>query len=503
MEFCTWCLILGACGLIYYFFKKRLSYFEDLGVPYVPGWPFFGNMSGPFLFRKHVTEALVDLYKTNPETKYIGIFVFNARPVILLRDLEIIKTIAIKNSDKFPDHLAFATEDMDPMFGANLFNMTGDRWREMRSILRPAFTSSKLKAMFHLMVECAENFVKYVDGLPANLRKFIATKDLFAKYTNDVIAICAFGISVDTLKDPNNDFYVLGRQATNLEGVLAFKMFLFRSFPAIVKLFNLRFVTPKVVNFFTNIVKTTVKTRDEKGITRPDMLQLMMDARSKGSKGLEMDLNMMTAQVFSFFFGGFDTTSSQMCLMAHELAINPDVQKKLQDEVDQVLRDTNGKPTYDAINAMQYLDAIFNETLRKHTQGFMLDRLCRADLEIPPALPGGKPLTLKPGMNVWIPSYALHHDPHYYEDPEKFDPERYVHKKVSINDAINLGFGTGPRSCIGYRFATMEVKILFFHLLAKFSFKPNENTCSPLTYDRKKFILVPEKGFSLAIESRN
>lgn len=267
-------------------------------------------------------------------------------------------------------------------------------------------------------------------------------------------------------------------------------------------MFGITFISDHVGKFFKNIVGTTVATRDAEGITRPDMIQLMMDTRGKGEHR-KLDITEMTAQAFSFFFGGFDTSSTQMCLMAHELAINPAIQAKLQDEIDDILMKTKAKPTYEAINDMPYLEAVFDETTRRHTQGGFLDRVCMRPFELPPTLPGCKPLTLQPGMNVWIPAAAIHMDPKYYENPEKFDPDRYHQKKVTINDELNLGFGIGPRGCIGNRFAKLEVKVLFFFLLSKFSLKSNEKTREPLKYSASSFTLKPEGGFWLAVEPRN
>ena len=154
--------------------------------------------------------------------------------------------------------------------------MHGDRWREARNLLSPAFTSSKMKIMFDLMTPCADNVIAH---LRANTGKEIFTKDLFTRYTNDVIASCAFGISIDSLKDQKNKFYVLGRQATNFEGLLSVKFFLSRAFPKLAKLIRMRLIGKEISDFFEEVISETVRTRDEKGINRPDMIQLMMDAR--------------------------------------------------------------------------------------------------------------------------------------------------------------------------------------------------------------------------------
>jgi cytochrome P450 family 9 len=451
--------------------------------------------------RKHLNEVIKELYNINTDAKYIGAFNFT-QPIIMLRDLDLIKNIAIKNFDHFQDHRTIFDASIDSLMGGNIFNLKGDIWRESRNILSPAFTSKKIKSMFDLMVECAVRFMNYMEEIPDEKKKIIDTKDIFTKYTNDVIASCAFGITVDSLKNPKNDFYILGKKATNFEGFQTLKFFLAGTFPKLIKLLNIKFVSDDVKNFFEKIISETIATRDAKGINRPDMLQLLMDARDKENKFFTLDITYITAQVFIFFFGGFDTTSTQMCIIAHELAINPDVQKKLQDEIDSVLKETNGNPTYEAINRMLYLDAVFNESMRLHAQVAAVDRVCTKPFELPPALPGGKPFKIEPGMNLWIPAVAIHHNPNYYENPTKFDPERYYEKKVSINDVLNLGFGIGPRSCIGNRFALLETKILIFFLLSKFNLKPSAKTCIPFEINPKIITIKPKGGFVIAIETR-
>ena len=99
--------------------------------------------------------------------------------------------------------------------------------------------------------------------------------------------------------------------------------------------------------------------------------------------------------------------------------------------------------------------------------------------------------------------YSVHRNPNIWLDPEKFDPERYYQKKVSINDVMNLGFGIGPRSCIGNRFAILETKILFFFLLSKFNLVSNEKTCNPFKYSKKGINLKPVGGFWLSVERRH
>jgi len=184
--------------------------------------------------------------------------------------------------------------------------------------------------------------------------------------------------------------------------------------------------------------------------------------------------------------------------------VNQDIQKRLQNEIDQVLENTNGQAPYEAVNGMEYLDAVINEALRMYPVAAMLDRLCLKDFELPPTLPGMKPFIIRKGQGIMIPVYGLQHDPKYFEEPEKFDPERFLgeRKKDSLNCGAYLPFGLGPRMCIGNRFALLETKVLLFHLLARCDLQPCEKTPIPIKLIKGSFNMRPEGGFWLNVIPR-
>ncbi|XP_011150775.1 cytochrome P450 9e2 [Harpegnathos saltator] len=487
-------LIAGALGL-YYFLFKDLDLFKKNGIPHMKPLPLVGNMGSTFLRQKSLAELVKELYDVHPEAKYTGMYEMTS-PVVLLRDPELIKSIALKHFDTFPNHRSFIQDD--PLFSKNLFFLRDDRWREVRSMLSPTFTSSKMKVMFKLMSHCAADFAKYVAQLPEE-QKILDMKEYFARYTNDVIATCAFGVSVDSMRDPNNLFYLYGKEVTLFSIIVFFKFYIFKTLPRLAKLLKLKLIRKEMAKFFRDLVEITIKTRDEQGITRPDMLQLMMESRGKKEGRQDLTIDDMTSQAFIFFLAGFDNTSTLMCFAAHEIAVNDDVYKRLQSEIDQVLEETNGQVSYETINNMEYLDAVVNETLRMYPLAIMWDRECIKDFELPPTVTGAKPFILKKGQSVWVPVYGLHHDPKYFKDPEKFNPDRFVgeQKKHTLNTGVYLPFGLGPRMCIGNRFALLETKILLFHLLAQCDLLPCEKTPIPLELEKLGFIMKPKGGFWL------
>ena len=501
----VWSIVLALAAVVlatYYYCRRVYSYFEERGVPYKRPVPILGNLWAAFCQRATFADMVLQLYNFKPEAKYLGFYDFST-PVVMIRDVELLKSVTVKNFEHFPDHRSIMTDAMDPLFTKNLFALRGDRWKEVRAMLSPAFTSSKMKAMFKLMRECANRYGDTLANLPAGKRT-LELKDAFTRYTNDVIATCAFGINVDSMNDRENKFYVYGREATSFGRWQSMKFFVVRSLPWLAKLLSMRIVRLEIAKFFEDLVASTIKTRDDKGIVRPDMIQLMMETRGKLGPGKELTIEDMTAQAFIFFFGGFESTSTLMCFAAYEVGVNPEIQKRLQNEIDEVLEQCNGgEVTYEAINDMKYLDAVINEALRMYPVVVAVDRVCVKPFELPPAMPGSKPHTVQKDEFLWIPIYGIQYDPAHYEEPKKFNPDRFLDdpKKI-LNSGTFWSFGMGPRMCIGNRFALLEAKVLLFNIFARCDLKPCSKTTIPMVLSKKGFQMTAQDGFWFDVQPR-
>lgn len=499
MYLLTEIFIIFVIGLVCYYFYKKRNIFDDLGIPYEKPIPFFGNVMPCLLQKINFIELVSKFYNTFPEAKYFGMFDFQT-PTIVIRDPEIIKSIGIKSFESFTDHRGFTNESIDPIFGRSLFSLKGDQWKEMRTILSPSFTSSKMKMMFNLTTDCAKKFVKALTEKSQSLDNIVDLKDIFTRISADVISTCAFGINIDSMKEPKNNLYVIGREATNFEGILSLKFLLIRNFQLISKLFRVTIFNSRFTRFFTGVINSNITIRRENGISRQDFLQWMMDYQDKNNENRKLSLEEITANAVTFFFGGLDTTSTALSYALHEITVNPEVQKKLQEDIDNVLKNSENQPTYQDIINMPYMDAIINEVMRLYPAG-IVDRICNRKFELPPLSPGKEPITLEPGISVVFPMFAIHRDPQYFENPNKFDPERFLGEK-KFSTSTYFPFGIGPRICIGNRFALMEIKIVLFHLLATLIFKPCWKTSIPITFKKDCFPLLPEGGFWLKVEER-
>ncbi|XP_017770172.1 PREDICTED: cytochrome P450 9e2-like [Nicrophorus vespilloides] len=523
-------LILGSSViLIYYFFIKPQLYWKERNVTQGPPFPIFGDNSKTLFRRETFMDMIKRAYMRFPNERYTGMYQMTV-PTLIVRDPDLIKQITVKDFDYFMDHSSFVPEKSDPLWNKNLFALKGEIWRDMRATLSPAFTSSKMRAMFTLIKDCANNFVDFHLEASKNGEVTVEMKDIFTRYSNDVIATCAFGVTCDSLKEPMNEFYLMGREATDFSSLtMNLKLFLFILLPKIAKLLNVALFNEHVSRFFKNLVKKTIKVREKNGIIRPDMINLLMEAR-KGRLKYEEETNFkdigfatveesdigkmkvkkqeitdidITAQALIFFFAGFETVSTLMCFMAYELAVNPDIQTKLINEIDETNAECDGKLTYEQLSTMKYMDMVISETLRKWPSPIAIERVCVKPYTISAVKESESPVHIKMGDVLWVPTVGIHYDPKYYPNPDKFDPERFSEEnKHNINSSTYLPFGIGPRNCIGSRFALMETKTVFFHILSKFEITVTSKTVIPVRISKKQFNLTSDGGYWLGLKPR-
>ncbi|KAK9874653.1 hypothetical protein WA026_005476 [Henosepilachna vigintioctopunctata] len=518
-------VIVGTILLLYYLTVKPYDYWSKRNVKTGPFLPFFGHSLYFLLGKENFAQFSGRIYRKLKDVRYVGIYNLMT-PALIIKSPELIKQICVKDFDHFMDHNSIVPDGVDELWSKNLLALRGHTWKNMRPKLSPSFTSKKIKSMFTLICQNADSFREYFMKKNGHIIE-VDFKDTFTRYTNDAIASTAFGIEIDSLKDRNNEFYLMGREVVDL-GSLKMKIIMsaYHFFPTICKFFRLPLLGDKPKNFFINIVKDTIKLREKTNFKRNDMLGLLIEARKgqqnedntdevkdnsfaateehfAGNQGAgdlsDMDI---AAQVFIFFLAGFDTVSSAMCFMAYELAANPEVQKKLIDEIDRNKPDT-WPPSYDTIANMPYIDMVVTETLRKWPISGTLDRVVTKPYVIEPKLPGEKPVHLEKDTMIVIPSFAIQRDPENYKDPERFDPERFSpENRKNVDPYIFLPFGIGPRNCIGSRFALLEIKSVFFYLLSHFEIVPVEKTHIPLKINKNSMTLNSEHGFVMGLKRR-
>jgi cytochrome P450 len=109
-----------------------------------------------------IGKLLQQIYEGHSDKPYIGIFAFD-KPILLIRDLELVKNFLVKDFQNFTDHVATADEKVEPLASRILFAIKGQRWHHLRTNLTPVFTSGKMKMMFYLVDTCGKELVDCLD----------------------------------------------------------------------------------------------------------------------------------------------------------------------------------------------------------------------------------------------------------------------------------------------------------------------------------------------------
>lgn len=271
-------LITTVVATLSYIIFRNWRYFNNKNVKCIRGLPIIGSLYKTFFVFKSYAKNLQELYNTYPDESIIGIFQLT-EPSYLICDPDLVKRITVQDFDHFPHRKALLPETkQNSLLGRGIFLSRGQKWREMRNILSPAFTGNKMRMMFGLVQESSMEFVQ---GLKENSpEKIYELKDLYSRLTTNIIATCAFGLHVDTIKDRNSEFYITGKKITNLGGTQAIKLKLFEAAPKLMAMLSIQFIDKESVDYLREMVLSTIEYREKNNVHRPDMINLMMEARN-------------------------------------------------------------------------------------------------------------------------------------------------------------------------------------------------------------------------------
>lgn len=208
---------------------------------------------------------------------------------------------------------------------------------------------------------------------------------------------------------------------------------------------NMDPVNTEVTSFFLNMIQMTIKHREDNNIYRNDFMQLFIELREeeKGT-GQQLTTEEIAANCILFYNAGTVSTSGSIGYLLYEVAAQPEIMRKLQSEIDETLEANKHVITYDMLHVMPYLDLCVKETLRKYPGLPHLNRECSVDYKLP-----NTHYTVKKGTSIVISVMGLHYNPKNFEDPYKFDPERFRKGKETYNKDAYMPFGEGPRQCVG------------------------------------------------------
>lgn len=328
---------------VYFLFAKFVySYWERKNFKTLPNVNYFvGHLKSNLLLEKSFTNLILDLYKqtTEPFIGMYGIFY----PILFVRDPVLIQSILVKDFNNFASRGMYSEESDPP--SCNMFFASSDKWKNLRRKLSPAFTSSRLKTMFSTYNASGAEFQSLLERAAKN-GESVDIKEIAARYATDNITSIAFGIKANSISDPNDEFRKFGYKTVEPTIKNAIRFGLVFTAPKLMKLFSIRTTDREIEDFFFSVVKQNLEHRKNDNVIRNDVFNLLKD----------MTLNEIVAQFFVFFLAGFESSANTLAYCLLELAKQPDLQKRVQSEIDCVLDKHNGELTHETFSEMKLLD---------------------------------------------------------------------------------------------------------------------------------------------------
>jgi len=192
-----------------------------------------------------------------------------------------------------------------------------------------------------------------------------------------------------------------------------------------------------------------------------DLLQILMDARYSDGEGMSDEL--VLSESMQLLVAGHETSSNALSWLLYLVSTRPECLERLRQEFDAVLGDA--PITFSDVPKFEFAAQVVQEALRLYPPFWMVDRVALSDDR-------AGDLAIPAGSTVVVFIYGAHHSPHYWENPERFDPERFSKANEKLHQPFAyLPFGAGPRGCIGGNYATLQILMILSVLLRKYDLR--------------------------------
>lgn len=408
--------------------------------------------------------------------RIIGFYGMMGKSMLIIKDPSLVKKILIKDFDFFVNHDADHGVETDRLLSKSLLFLRDEKWRKMRTLLSPIYTSSKLKYTCKLLTKCIDEFIELhkkragTEGLVE-----IETYDVFSRVICDGISNTALGFQSDCVVNQDSELYKIADDI-KIDFRNPITTALIFTFPKLFKILRFQIFRKSIHNFFLVNVVNEIQRRIDENVMRPDMLQILVQAKKdENNKISNLNDEDLAAQALLFFLGGIESmTNFVQAVIFDEI---------LAKEIDEMLEQLQGeKISEEQLNQLKFLDMVVNETFRKWPPFKATNRSCsKANYELKDD-DTGKSYHITKGTEVFIPIYEIQNDPKYFANPEKFDPFRFNDEnKHRIQSGTFLPFSLGPKNCIGSRYALLKAKLLIFNVISNFSIEKCAKTPKTMT----------------------
>lgn len=438
------------------------------------GLPISGNL---LAFRRDTLRYIQETAKEYGEVVH---FRFGPkRHVYLLTNPDQIKEVLVTKQAHF--RKAKGLQVARAVVGDGILTSEGEKHMRQRRLMQPAFHRDRIKEYGQVMVrQTVDLMEEWKDGEIRDIHH-----DMM-KVTLAIITETMFGKTVKEEADKIGQAIDVGLKYVSNKATS------FIDIPLSVPTkSNREFVDSSEVLDKT-IYDLIEEGRKNESKGRTDLLSMLLMARDEDD-GKGMTDEQVRDEVMTIFVAGHETTANTMSWIFYLLATHPEVEQKLHEELEAVLE--GRLPTAEDVPKLVYANQIVQETLRLYPAAWTINREVAEQVEI-----GGH--VYEPGDTLMISQYVMHRDPRYYDEPERFMPERFAGDLLKRIPAFAyFPFGGGPRICIGNNFALMEAALLLATIAQRYRLHLKEP--GQVVEPEPLVTLRPKNGLPMRLEKRS
>jgi cytochrome P450 len=364
--------------------------------------------------------------------------------------------------------------DLIGLMGDGLLTIDGEFHRRSRMIMLPAFHREHLSASVEVIVQETN---RALDAVTPG-----ATLDLYAFNRHLALRVAMralFGLNPD------------GEQARSIDAAGLFEQALsFYASEYVLRILRGRFSPwarmQRAARELDALIYSEIARRRATGERGLDILSLLLDAHD--DEGDQLSDLQVRDEVMTLLFAGHDTTTSTVSFMFYELARQPEIVARLLAEQDAEL--LGGAPSEGQLlgGELKELEMVLDETLRKYPPAWVGPRRSIEAFEFE-----GHEVPARAFVNY--SSWASHHLPDVFAEPEEFRPERFTPEaRAALPKGAYVPFGGGSRTCIGMRFGQLEVRTIATLILSRFTLSLPEDFELEI---RQMPTISPKKGLPM------
>lgn len=339
---------------------------------------------------------------------------------------------------------------LEKTLGRGLLTSDGEHWRRQRRMIAPALHLRRVQGYAESMVAHALAAAeRWRDGQTADMEKEMD------QLTLSIVTAALFRVDSRA------------QAATVAETVPALQAIAKRQFDRMVQIPDW-LPTPerrrqrRLSDRLSRIVLAAIRQRRASDADGDDLLTMMVQM-SDAETGERMTDEEIRAEVITLYLAGYDTTALTLTYAWYEIARQPAIEAHLHQELDRVL---GGRPPgIDDLEQLPFTRMVFKEALRLYPAVYFTVRAVAEPIEL-----GGHPIPR--GSVLMVSPFAMHRHAALWEDPERFDPERFADDAEHAWHKFKyFPFGGGPRICIGNQFALVEGPLILATLGQRYRFE--------------------------------